>query len=82
MPDSVTCRVCGEPWHPADPGVGYRSLDHQWWCADETACTERASRREIMAAAGVRSDPATLAAMYRALDESWNRLWAEMGWDR
>lgn len=78
----MECCVCEQSWDPASPAVTYRSLDRKWWCADETACTDRAARREALAAAGVRTDPATLAAMRRALEESWARLWARTGWDR
>ena len=81
MPE-VTCCVCGARWQAADPGVKYRSLDRRWWCTDDTACLEWASRAAILAANPVRTDPGDLAKMYRALDESWSRLWDRMGWDR
>lgn len=78
----VLCVICRQLWDARDPGVMYRSLDGKWWCADERACIDWARRAEILRASQVTAPPETLAAMYRALDDSWNRLWERMGWDR
>jgi hypothetical protein len=59
-------------WHPANPGVMYRSLDKKWWCADEKLCLARV-------AAAPATDPQDIAAMYRALDQVWADLEAN-GW--
>ena len=77
----VVCCICGQLWDARDPGITYRSIDRRWWCADDQACLEWASRAAILAASPVRTDPATLAKMYRALDASWAALWARMGWN-
>jgi hypothetical protein len=44
----VACCICGQVWDPRDPGVLYRSLDRAWWCDDETACTDRRARADIV----------------------------------
>jgi hypothetical protein len=72
----VSCCICGKKHDPFSPAVEYRSLDAKWWCADETACTDRAARRELTLAAAQSWE---LAAMYRALDRAWADLEAN-GW--
>lgn len=64
----VHCVSCDQPWHPMDPAVHYRSLDHGWWCRDEFACKRRTLARRV-----------EVAAMYRALDQVWDKL-AQDGW--
>ena len=61
----VHCCICGATWPAHSPGVEYRSLDHQWWCADETDCTNRAARVK--------------AQMLAALDAAWDQLERD-GW--
>lgn len=61
----VRCCICGAAWPASSPDVEYRSLDRQWWCADETDCTSRAARIK--------------AAMLAALDRVWDQLERD-GW--
>jgi hypothetical protein len=75
----VACCICGALHDPRDPAVSYRSLDKKWWCADETACTERRALAEVAGHAGITTPAGDLAAMYRALDAVWADLEAN-GW--
>ena len=62
---TITCCICGHVWPASSPGAEYRSLDKQWWCADETDCTARAARQK--------------AEMLAALDAAWDQL-ERQGW--
>jgi hypothetical protein len=75
VPDfpNVRCCVCGQLWNPGDKRVLYRSMDHKWWCADHSACTERADAI-LIARAGDETTPDQLAAMYRGLNVAWDIL--------
>jgi hypothetical protein len=69
-------------YEAADKAVSYRSLDRDWWCADQDECTARARELAIaaeLAGMAARRDPAEIAAMYRALEDAWNQLEAN-GW--
>lgn len=83
VPPAVRCCVCGKLWESQDPGVLYRSADHRWWCAAEITCRRRARAADALAAGVVTALTSSedMAAMFRALDDSWARLWARMGWD-
>jgi hypothetical protein len=73
----VCCVVCGTMYEACDRAVSYRSLDRDWWCADQDACTARARDQAIaaeLAEMAARRDPAEMAAMYRALESVWRQL--------
>jgi hypothetical protein len=76
----VTCCICGIQRDPTSRAVSYRSLDKKWWCADETACTERRALAEITGRGGTGAPAADIAAMYRALNQVWAGL-EKNGWE-
>jgi DNA-binding GntR family transcriptional regulator len=76
---NVNCCVCGQLWNSGDPRVLYRSLDHKWWCQDETECMSRAGHIEEHQRIIDQARADDLAAMYRALDRVWADLEAQ-GW--